>query len=220
MHYAFPIPQPMLIVLMMAIGAVMCFFGYRAFRGLLVVIGFVLAFVFTFDAVVTYFHQRYAAFFVALIVGVVIGVLSTRVYIVGVFIIAGLFGVALALHLYALTGEKPEAAMLFIFGAVAGIAAVYFQKVMIIAVTALAGAWAIVAGVANFATAVLNPLNLSSLERFLHSEASMVYIVGASWLALAIAGIIYQSRRPRAIEPPTHREPSPPVDAVPPNVPT
>jgi hypothetical protein len=189
-----------IVGLMIAMGAVLCFFGYRAFRGVLVVAGFVLGFVFTFDAIVTFFHHRYAAFFVALVVGVVLGALSTRVYLVGVFVVAALFGVALALHFYAIGAEKPEPAMLFMFGAVAGIAAVYFQKVAIIAVTALAGAWGVVAGVANFATSLLNPLNLRSIERFAHADNLAIAIVSASWLVLAAAGIAYQSRSRSAPE--------------------
>jgi hypothetical protein len=200
-YYAFPVAPSVLIALMIAMGGVLCFFGYRAFRGVLVVVGFALGFVFTFDAIVTFVHHRYAAFFVALIVGVVLGALSTRVYIVGVFVVAALFGVGLALHLYAIGAEKPEPAMLFIFGAVAGIAAVYFQKVAIIVVTALAGAWGVVAGVAKFATSVLDPLSLRSIERFLHSDNAVVYIAAASWLVLAFAGVAFQYKRRSVLEP-------------------
>lgn len=161
-------------------------------------IGYVLGF----EAVVTAFQHRYAAFFFALVVGVVCGALSTRVYLFGVFVVAGLFGVALALHFYAITGDHVEPALLFIFAVVIGGFALYFQKLMIIVVTGLAGAWGTVAGITYFVTDAFDPTRMNSVQRFFHSGSTVVYIVAACWIALALAGIAFQYKgRPSVLEP-------------------
>ncbi len=196
MQFPIYVSPSVIIAFLMVLGLIQCFFGYRAFKGLLVVVGFIIGYALGFEAIVSVFHNRYAAFFVALIVGVVCGALSTRVYLVGVFVIAALFGVGLAMHGYAITGDHVEPAMLFICAVVSGVLALYFQKLMIVVVTGLAGAWGVVAGVAHFVTAALDPLRMNSVERFFHSDNIAVYVVAACWLALGLAGIGFQYKRP------------------------
>ncbi len=195
MSHEMILPTNALVGLVMVIGAIQCFFGYRVFKVMLVLVGFTLGYALAFTVIDTAFHHKYAAFFAGILAGVVAGSLINNVYLIGVFVVSGLFGAAVALHLYAVAGQHPEPIMLFLFAALAGVFALFFQKLMIILVSALSGAWGVVAGVAWFIGVAINPTSISSVEKYFRSADAQGYIIGGCWLALGIVGILFQYQR-------------------------
>jgi hypothetical protein len=181
-----------LIGIVVVLGAVQCFFGYRAFKFLLVLVGFVLGYALVYEAVFSLLHHKAAAFFIALAGGVVCGALITGAYLLGVFLVGVIFGSALALHLYTIAAQHPEPAMLFIFAALGGLLALFFQKLSIITATAFGGAWAVVAGIAWYITRAIDPTNLASVEKYFRAGGVPVYAVVACWIVLGVMGVYYQ----------------------------
>ncbi|MBI3776078.1 MAG: TMEM198/TM7SF3 family protein [Gammaproteobacteria bacterium] len=195
MSHELMLPTNGWVGVVIAIGAIQCCFGYRAFKAVLVLVGFALGYGLAYTAIDLSFHHKYAAFFAGVIAGVVGGSLINNVYLIGVFVVSGLFGAAVALHLYAIAGQHPEPIMLFLFAALAGLFALFFQKLMIILATSLSGAWGVVAGVAWFAGATINPISIGSVEKYFRTADTQGYLIGACWLVLSIVGVLFQYRR-------------------------
>lgn len=189
------LPPNALAALLIAVGAIQCFYGYRAFKVVLVFVGFIVGYALGFAMIESIFHHRYAAFLVGMVAGVVVGSLINNVYLIGVFIVSGLFGGAVALQLYAIAGQHPEPTMLFIFAVLAGLLALFFQKLMIILATGLSGAWGVVAGIAWFATATINPVNIASVQKIFRAGDTQGYIIVGCWLLLGVIGVLFQYQR-------------------------
>ena len=189
------LPTHALVGLLMAVGAIQCLYGYRAFKVVLVIIGFILGYALAFTAIETMFHHKYAAFLVGMVAGVVAGSLINNVYLIGVFVVSAMFGGAVALQLYAIAGQHPEPIMLFIFAVLGGLLALFFQKLMIIIATALSGAWGVVAGIAWFATAAIDPVNIASVQKVFRAGDAQGYIIVVCWLALGLIGVLFQYQR-------------------------
>lgn len=183
-----------LILFIIAFGVVQCFFGYRAFKGVLVVIGFALGYLVCHEFVMAVLGHKYAAFFISLAAGVMCGALIVHLYLVGVFIAAALFGGTFALQMYAVSQQHPEPAMLFIVAVLSGVAALFFQKVVIVIVTAISGGWAIVGGVAWYLTGTLDPSRFNSYAPFFQRNETATIWVAIAWAGLVIAGATYQYR--------------------------
>lgn len=195
------LPNHALAGLLIVIGAIQCLYGYRAFKVVLVFVGFIIGYALAFTAIETMFHHRYAAFFVGMVAGVVTGSLINNVYLIGVFVVSALFGGAVALQLYAIAGQSPQPIMLFIFALLAGLLALFFQKLMIILATALSGAWGVVAGIAWFATAAINSVNIMSVQKIFRAADTQGYIIVVCWLALGVIGILFQYQRLPGMKP-------------------
>jgi hypothetical protein len=136
-------------VVLMLVGLVACFAGYRFFRAVLTVYGFVLGALFASTLV----HPAgTAALLVALGVG---GLLGAAIlwfgYFVGVALAGGAFG-AVAVHAGWLAWKGSEPGVLIVaFAAVAGAAiAVTLQKHFVILATAFVGAETAIAGLMSF----------------------------------------------------------------------
>jgi hypothetical protein len=195
-----------LIGIVVVLGAIQCFFGYRAFKFLLVLVGFVLGYVLVFEIVFALMQHKTAAFFIGLVGGVVSGALITGAYLLGVFLVGVIFGSALALHLYTLSAQHPEPAMLFIFAALGGLLALFFQKLTIVAATAFGGAWVVVTGVAWYLTRAIDPTNLASVEKFFRAGGAPAYAIVVCWVVLGAAGVYFQYKAAPAVGAPNPKK--------------
>ena len=176
-----------------ALGLVQCFFGYRIFRVILGITGFILGGLLA-GYLVYNLTQSQLLGIIAGLIGALVGAgLMAGLYIVGVFLIGALFGSMAASALFALGGGGPPDWAVVILAIVAGVLAVLFQKPMIVIVTSFGGAWWAVTGIAAIAGAIEMP----SLQGFLlglrHAPAG--WLIG--WLFLGIVGFIVQYRRAR-----------------------
>jgi MFS family permease len=131
-------------LLSVVLGLVNCFFGYRLFRFMLGVFGFLLGAV--------------AGFFIAssvtdgqvlwLVLGAIVGGLAgaallSFLYVVGVFLAGAWAGAWLAGLAGTLTGLELPTWAVIIAAVAVGIVALILQRVLLILVTAFGGAWAV-----------------------------------------------------------------------------
>jgi hypothetical protein len=181
------------------IGIANCFFGYRIFRILLGIIGFIagaLAGVAIVQALVTNgtissSSQLLYSVLAALIGGALGAVLLIFAYFIGVFLLGAFTGLALGYTIaQALRAETTVVWIVaVVLGLVGGVLAVILQRVILIIATAIGGALYIVAGFAL----LLAPRNdLAALQRQLEAQETTSILVAVFWFVLAVAGMIVQ----------------------------
>ena len=186
-----PIALSVLIGLAIVVGALQCFFGYRLFKFVLGLTGFLLG---TALAGYTALLASGSAL-VALVAGLVGGLLGALLlvasYFIGVFLVGAALGCILGIVLLGLTAAGPQPVLLIALGAVGGIAAVVLQKVVIILATAFGGAYSVVMGSTCLATGASDPAAVERLCRSVGTQHSalLLCIVG-----LGVAGTIVQIR--------------------------
>lgn len=132
-------------VVLVVVGLLACFAGYRLFRAVLTIYGFILGALFASSLVAP---SNVGAMLVALAVGGIAGALVLFAgYFAGVILVGAGLG-ALALHSLwlQLRGAEPHALMVVLFAALGGVGAMYAQRVVVILATAFAGAQTAVAG--------------------------------------------------------------------------
>ena len=188
------LPQDVLNVIIglsILVGALQCFFGYRIFKLILGLTGFLLGGALA-GAVGYAISQEEAVALLAGLVGGFIGAaLMVVLYFIGIFLIGALLGGVLGAVLFVVAESNPEPAVLLILAVIAGVIALIFQKFMIIVSTGFGGAWSVVTGIAYFTTGSIDPTNL---ERMFRSGGSHLYTILLCWLALGIVGVIVQYR--------------------------
>jgi len=174
------------------VGALQCFFGYRLFKFILGLIGFLLGSALTVAIGSTYSIEVILVLLLGLMGGFIGAALMVALYYVGVFVIGSLLGGILGIVL------SPDPVVLLIFAVISGVMALIFQKFMIIVSTGFGGAWMVVTGIAYF---FAETLYLSSLEQTLRSGGSISFTILLCWLALGLAGVIVQYRSSPKKEP-------------------
>ncbi len=186
---------PAALILLLG-GLLACFAGYRLFRVVLAVYGFILGALFASSLVSP---ASALSMVVAALVGGLIGALVLTVaYFLGVALIGAGFGALVAHTLWAQQGwGDPAALPLLIFVAVGAVFALIFQRYVIVAGTAFGGAW----------TALVGALALFGDGAARHAaDATTVWIVYpfnpplsrpvalATWIVLGIIGVVVQLR--------------------------
>jgi hypothetical protein len=190
---AFQVPAAVVLVVS---GLLACFAGYRLFRVVLAVYGFILGAAIA-SSVMGPGEQT--AMIIAAVIGGLIGaVLLNLAYFVGVALIGAAAG-ALLLHTtwaYFATGD-PHVALVVVCAIAGAVIATNLQRWVIIVATAFGGAWTLIIGVAavmgnraaKVAAAssdvwVFYPMNLEPGRRWLL----------AVWAVLGLVGVAVQSR--------------------------
>ena len=134
---------PAAIVLLLG-GTVACFFGYRLFRIVLAIFGFIVG---AFTASSVFGVSDTGPMIVAAIVGGLIGAgILIAAYFVGVALVGAGLGAVAANLLFAATGQDPHFLVLILFTVVGAAAAMYLQRYFIIVGTAFGGAWTLIVG--------------------------------------------------------------------------
>ncbi len=185
-------------------GLVACFSGYRIFRFLFAILGFVVGAVLgvalASSLVLVPGQETVIRIVLGLMGGLIGAALAWFLYIVGVFLsgasIGATIGAGIAL---AVRAENPVQYILIIVLAIAvGIVAVALQKPVIVLATAFGGAQIIVTALSRMVdssgTGVLfNPLAL--LEQTAQQGLPTVYMLMlAGWLVLGVVGVLVQYR--------------------------
>jgi Domain of unknown function (DUF4203) len=173
------LPQDVLnliIGLGIVLGAVQCFFGYRIFKFILGLTGFIVGAALAGAVGYAISHEEAVAFLAGIVGGAIGAALFVALYFVGIFLIG---------------------AFLLILAVTAGVIAVIFQKFMIILSTGFGGAWNVVTGIAYFTTGSVDPTNI---ERLFRSWGSHLYALVLCWLLLGIVGVVVQYKSPPEAE--------------------
>ena len=134
---------PAAIVLLLG-GTVACFFGYRMFRLVLAIFGFILG---ALAASSVFGASDTGPMLIAAAVGGLIGAgILIAAYFVGVALVGAGLGVLVANLAFSASGREPHF-LVIVFCAVAGaVGSMYLQRYFIIVGTAFGGAWTMIVG--------------------------------------------------------------------------
>ena len=187
------------------LGAAILLAGYRFFLVMLPIWGFFGGLWLGAYAVTLIFGTGFLATTTGLVIGFVVGiigaVLSYLFYMVGVLIIAGAFGGALASGIMGALGFDPGLIMAIVTIVGALIAAgltllLNLQKLVLIVLTAMAGAVLVVlAGMLTFGQVTVADLQAggNALQPIFQGS----WFWGIVWLVLAVVGVVVQIRANR-----------------------
>jgi hypothetical protein len=180
-------------VVLLAGGAIACFAGYRLVRLVLGVYGFILG------ALLASSMMGAGATWTVVLAAIGGGALGALVLIVGYFVGVALIGAgigALAVNLaWKPFGGEPHWAVVLVVAAVGAIAAMSFQRYVIILATAFAGAWTMLRGAE---TLMVGPGARAASSG---SDVWVVYLgysgpnamwVYAAWVAISLTGTYVQ----------------------------
>ena len=178
------------------LGVVYCFFGYRIFRIILGILGFIggasVAAAVAFDI----FGREQVVLIVAGLVGGIIGaVLMVVLYFIGIFLLGAWLGSLLGVLLTGGGESTVATVIILVLAVIGGIVALMLQKLMIILSTALSGAWAIVSGVFHLVGGAPGPVQAFQYQpnlRTLRPMGAWGYVMLLCWILLGIAGMVVQ----------------------------
>jgi hypothetical protein len=183
------------------LGVVYCLFGYRIFRIILGILGFILGASMGAAIAFNLFCRAQVLIILAGLVGGIAGaVLMVVVYFIGIFLLGAWLGSLLGVLLTGGGGSTVETVIILILAVIGGIVAVMFQKLMIIISTSLSGSWSIVSGVFHFLGAGFGSIRSFQYHpnlRILRPMGMRGYIMLLCWVLLGIAGIVVQYRTTR-----------------------
>jgi Domain of unknown function (DUF4203) len=187
-------------LLLILVGAAFCFAGYRLFRLLLPVWGFVVGFLLGASTVSQLLHEGFLAtplgWIVGIIVGLILAILSYIIWSLQIIILGALVGYLLGVNLMSALNVAPGS-LTFLAGILGAILvavlviALNLPKIIIIVLSAFGGAQLLVGGVL---------LLLGQIKLPAFNTGAIGAIIGDSvwwwliWLVLAIVGIITQIR--------------------------
>ena len=131
-------------ILLLLGGTVACFFGYRMFRLVLAIFGFIFG---AFAASSVFGASDTGPMLVAAAVGGLVGAgILIAAYFVGVALVGAGLGALVANLAFSASGREPHF-LVIAFCAVAGaVASMYLQRYFIIVGTAFGGAWTMIVG--------------------------------------------------------------------------
>jgi len=183
---------PAAVVLLLG-GTIACFFGYRLFRIVLAIFGFILGALVTSSVMAT--DQTGWMIAGAVAGGIVGALILVAAYFVGVALIGAGAGALAANLIWASLGREPHIVIVILFAIAGALGALALQRYVIITATGFSGAWTTIVGalaltgdrLAVEAAARNNvwlayPMNPAPGQRW------VIY----AWLALGLAGVIVQ----------------------------
>jgi hypothetical protein len=183
-------------VLLLVVGVLACFAGYRLFRIVLALYGFVLGALVATSVLAP--SDTIVLAIAALVGGAVGAAILTVGYFVGVALVGAGVGAMTARLVWDQLGGEPHAAAVILLAVLGAVAAVWFQRIVIIIGTAFGGAWTAMAG----AVALLGPRAPRSARAIATLGSGEVWIPYAVppgqrwvllvWLVLGLAGVAVQ----------------------------
>ncbi len=178
------------------VGVIECFFGYRIFRVILALTGFLFGS--TLAGGVAYaFSSPSSQLILTLLGGVIGGLMGAGfmfwLYHCGLFLLGVFLGSTVGASLVALVGRPPSPVLVVGLGLAGGVAAILFQRLMIIVSTGFGGAWSAIFGIAFFA-GIVDPRHLDRLYRISNRD---LYPLLLAWVSLGSVGVLTQYRSPR-----------------------
>ena len=180
-------------LVLLAGGVISCFAGYRVFRIVLGIYGFILGALFTSSAMGT----EHTMWMIggSLIGGVVGALILIAAYFVGVALLGAGIGALVASLIWASLGREPGALIVILFSIAGALAALALQRYVIVGATAFGGAWTIIVGGLALSG---QRLTLDAAARnnvwlaYPMNPAPGQYWVLIVWIALGAVGVIVQ----------------------------
>jgi len=180
-------------VILLVGGVISCFAGYRVFRVVLGIYGFIIGALFA--SGIAGPENTFWMVVAAIAGGVVGALILIAAYFVGVALLgAGIGALAVSLRLAAL-GREPGALIVILFAIAGALAALALQRYVIVGATAFGGAWTIIVGALALTG---NRVSVNAAARnsvwlaYPMSPAPGNYWILLVWLALGVTGVIVQ----------------------------
>jgi hypothetical protein len=124
-------------------GVISCFFGYRLFRTVLAIFGFIVGGMLASSIVAGNTTMMFIAWVVGGLVGAFILVFA---YFLGVALAGASIGATVANLLFSVGNRDPRVLVVILCSVVGAIASMYLQRYFIIVFTAFGGAWTMIVG--------------------------------------------------------------------------
>jgi len=130
--------------ILLAGGIISCFFGYRLFRTVLAIFGFILG---ALAASSVFGISNTTLMLVAAIAGGLVGAfILIAAYFVGVALAGAAIGAVIATAVFSAGSRDPSVYVVVLFAVAGAVAATYLQRYFIIVFTAFGGAWTMIVG--------------------------------------------------------------------------
>jgi hypothetical protein len=180
-------------LVLLAAGGIACFAGYRVFRIVLGIYGFILG---ALAASAAMGAEHTLWMILAALAGGVIGALILiAAYFVGVALLGAGVGALVASVIWAAAGREPHALIVILFAIAGALVALALQRYVIIAATAFGGGWTIVVGALALAgnRRAIDVAARSNvwLAYPMHPAPGQYWVLFA-WLLLGVAGTVVQ----------------------------
>lgn len=166
------------------IGVAACFFGYRLFKVLLAIWGFLIGMALFADVTMRVTGKQMIATVAGLIGGIFVAGFAELLYLMGVFLMGATLGLVVASAASGAMGLAVNPILALSAGVLAGFVALSFQKAVIIWATAFDGAWMIVSALVLFKGRVKGWSEISAI-----AGRGGLFL---AWLALGFAGVVVQ----------------------------
>ena len=185
---------PAAIVLVVG-GLLSCFAGYRIFRVVLGIYGFILGALLASSAIGT--DQGFWMIVAALAGGLIGALILILAYFAGVALLGAGIGAFLANVIWASLGREPHVFIVILFAVSGALAALALQRYVIIGSTAFGGAWTAIVGAAT----LMGRRVAADAQTLANSDVWLAYPLDPApgqrwillvWLALGFAGVIVQ----------------------------
>jgi hypothetical protein len=131
-------------IVLLAGGAIACFAGYRVFRLVLGIYGFILGALFASAAMGT--EHTLWMIGAALLGGAIGALILIAAYFIGVALVGAGVGALTASLIWSAIGREPGAIVVILFAVAGALAALALQRYVIIGATAFGGAWTMIVG--------------------------------------------------------------------------
>jgi hypothetical protein len=183
---------PAAIVLVLG-GLLSCFAGYRVFRTVLGIYGFILGALLASSFMGA--DQRLYMVLAAVAGGIVGALVLIGAYFIGVALLGGAIGALVANAIWAALGREPHVFLVILFSISGALGALALQRYVIIVSTAFGGAWTAIVGIMALAG------DRAAASAAMRSDVWLAYPLSPApgqrwvvfvWLAIGLAGVITQ----------------------------
>ena len=180
-------------VILLVGGVISCFAGYRVFRVVLGIYGFILGALFASGLAGP--ENTFWMITAAIAGGVVGALILIAAYFVGVALLGAGIGALAASMIWAALGKDPGAVVVILFSIAGALGALALQRYVIIGATGFGGAWTIVVGALALSGTRMSVDAAARSNVWLAyptNPAPGNYWVLLVWLALGVTGVIVQ----------------------------
>ncbi len=175
------------------VGVIVCFWGYRLFKVVLGIAGFIAGAALFYHFGAQYTERMIVLVILAIFGGLIGASLSVAFYYVGLFLLGALAGWQLGFLIATVINIEFVIIIPIIAAILTGFLACFFQKPVIIIATALIGAWSVVTGGFYFFGTGIIPTDLFRDPFMLVEDLRETNpVVILAWIVLGIAGMIFQ----------------------------
>jgi len=180
-------------IALIASGVLTCFFGYRLFKTVLAVLGFVTGSALAWTLLTAQGHGQGVTIAGTLLGGILGAAALFYLFYAGVFFFGAVLGLLIVMVVLSAMGNDFTTPFVGFSAAIGGLVSLLFRKVLVVASTALTGAWNVLCGASYFIGGA-DLVRLLSEPNVLPSQGGSYFVVLAFWIVLGVSGMSMQFR--------------------------